>query len=139
MPAVGILTHMKFENAGSRFLYSVADTESGPVIEILDSGTVALRFTDYKCQAVSLLFDDVLGIKYQSSALDVSGWAEDCAIEVIDSEWLRETCLAEKEDPSGFRHLIIGFNERGMVLEILFARLAEANKAVNPSGGPGVF
>ena len=130
---------MKFENAGSRFPYSVADTESGPVIEILNNGTVVLRFTDYKCQTVSLVFDDVLGVKYQSSALDVCGWAEDCAIEVIDSVWLRETCLAEKEDQSRFRHLIIGFNERGMVLEILFARLTEANTAVNPNGGSGIL
>ena len=109
------------------------------MIEIPDDGTVRLRFTDYKCQPVSLVFDDVLGVKYQSSALDVSGWAEDCAIEVVESEWLRETCHAENEDPVRFRHLIIGFNERGMVLEILFGRLTEANQAVNPSGGSGGF
>ena len=130
---------MRFENAGTRFPYSVADTESGPVIELPDDGTVRLRFTDYKCRPVSLVFDDVLGVKYQSCSLDISGWAEDCAIEVIDSDWLRETCRAENEDPSRFRHIIIGFNERGMVLEILFSRFTEANKSVDPSGGSSGF
>lgn len=98
---------MKFENAGSRFPYSVADTESGPMIEVPEDGTLRLTFTDYKCQPVSLIFDDLLGVKYQSSTLDVSGWAEDSAIEVIDSEWLRDSCGAENLDPARFRHLTL--------------------------------
>ncbi len=125
---------MRFEDAGTRFPYSVADTESGPTIQIFDDGSLALQFTDYRCRPVSLVFEYVLGAKYQSSALHDARGAEDCAIEVVDSEWLRETCQAENEDPSRFRHLIIGFNERGMVLEILFSRFTEANKAVNTSG-----
>lgn len=116
---------MKYENAGSRFLYSVADTESGPVIELPDDGTLRLHYIDYKCQAVSLVFDNVLGVKYQSSSINVSGCAEDSVIEVVESDWLREACLVEDEDPTRFRHLIIGFNERGMALEILFSRFTE--------------
>lgn len=116
---------MRYEYAGSRFPYAVADTEAGPVIEALDDGTVRLRFSDYKSRPVSVKFSDVIGLKYQSAALDCSGLAEDGAIEVLDSVWLHETCVADNEDPASFRHLIIGFNERGMVLEILFAEMSD--------------
>jgi hypothetical protein len=121
---------MKYENAGERFPYSVADTLSGPIMTLPDDGTVRLEFTNYRNEAVLIIFDDVLGFKYQSNALDESGWAEDLAIEVIDSEWLRRTCEAEAVDPMQYRHLIIGFNERQMVVEILFATLVEVNKVL---------
>jgi hypothetical protein len=116
---------MKFEHAGAVFPYTVADTESGPEIHICDNGTVKLQFTDYRLQIVRIVFHDVLGVKYQSSALDISGLADDCAIEVIDSTWLHEICRLENVIPTSYRHFIIGFNERGMVLEILFSKISE--------------
>jgi hypothetical protein len=118
---------MKYENAGSRFPYSIADTCSGPIIRVPDNGTVELEYRNYRDELVSLVFHDVVGIKYQSTVCGESGWAEDLAIEVIDSDWLRKSCEADGLDPSQFRHLIIGFNERLMVLEILF-RTIEATK-----------
>jgi hypothetical protein len=69
---------------------------------------------------------------------DESGWAEDQAIEVIDSEWLRKTCAADNLNPHDFRHLIIGFNERQMVVEVLFRTMEETNHPMHPRGGSSV-
>lgn len=124
---------MKFEKAGSRFPYNLADTFAGPEIRIPDNGTLELQFRDYREELVSLVFDDVLGVKYQSVACDESGLAEDQAIEVIDSAWLSQTCQAAKLDPREYRHLIIGFYERSIVLEVLFKTLEEADNLKNPS------
>ena len=130
---------MRYENANTRFPYSVADTTSGPNITLQENGTLALSFVDYKGRVVAVVFHDVLGVKYQNNAFDESGRAEDCAIEVIESDWLRQTCDADRADVSQYRHLIVGFNERGMALEVLFSTITEANKAVNPSDGSRGF
>lgn len=127
---------MKYEIAGIRFPYSIADTFSGPVIRIPDNGTMELEYRNYREEQISLGFRDVLGLKYRSVVCDESGWAEDQAIEVIDSEWLRKTCVADNLDPHDFRHLIIGFNERQMVLEVLFRTIEEMNHTMDRSGGP---
>lgn len=126
---------MKYEIAGIRFPYSIADTLSGPIIRIPDNGTMKLEYRNYREEQVSLVFHDVLGIKYQSVVCDESGWAEDQAIEVIDSEWLRKTCAADNLNPHVFRHLIIGFNERQMVVEVLFRTIEETNHPMDRSGG----
>ncbi|XZE36097.1 hypothetical protein SH501x_001651 [Pirellulaceae bacterium SH501] len=129
---------MIYENAGDRFPYSIADTSSGPIIRIPDNGTVELEYKNYREELVSLVFNDVLGVKYQATVCDESGWAEDLAIEVIDSDWLRKTCVADGLDPAQYRHLIIGFNERLMVLEILFRSITETNKTMDRSSRSGV-
>ncbi|MBL8871627.1 MAG: hypothetical protein JNK90_17760 [Planctomycetaceae bacterium] len=126
---------MKYEIAGIRFPYSIADTFSGPVIRLPDNGTMELEYRNYREEQVSLVFHGVLGIKYQSVVCNESGWAEDQAIAVIDSEWLRNTCVADNLDPRDFRHLIIGFNERQMVLEVLFRNIEETNNPMDRSGG----
>ncbi len=129
---------MKYEIAGIRFQYSTADTFSGPVIRIPDNGTMELEYRNYREERISLVFRDVLGLKYQSVVRDESGWAEDQAIEVIDSEWLRKTCAADNRNPHDFRHLIIGFNERQMVVEVLFRTIEETNHRMHPNGGSAV-
>ena len=94
-----------------------------------------LEFRNYRGEQISLIFRDVIGLKYQSVVCDESGCAEDQAVEVIDSEWLRKSCVSDNLDPNDFRHLIIGFNERQVVLEVLFRTIEETNHPMDRSGG----
>ena len=125
--------NMKYENAGSRFPYSVADTESGPEFHWINVRKLRLLFTDSKSERIDIVFHNVLGLKYQNAAFDQSGWAEDAAIEVIGSDWRNATCQLAGEDPHDYRHLIIGFNERGMILDVLFSTISDNSQQGGPS------
>lgn len=98
---------------------------SGPILRVPDDGTLELEFVNWKEELVSLVFHDVLGLRYHSTVCDEFGESEDTAIEVIESLWLQESCEVEGFDPSQFRHLVVGFNERSMVLEVLFRSINE--------------
>jgi hypothetical protein len=101
----------------------VADIEWGPEFKWIDRCKLELTYKDYQNELVKIVFIDVLGVKYQCFEIGCPPDAEDSVIEFINSEWLLKLCSADNSDPQLYHRILIGFNERGMMLEIAYKDL----------------
>ena len=105
---------------------STADTESRPQIAWKDYD-LTIEFNDYTNNLVIFKFFDVPFFKFLSSEEpSVSSLSDDCIHEVQNSELLSllKSC-GEIEPDEDFKHWLVGFNEIGSFVEIIFRGFSE--------------
>jgi len=106
-----------------RFPFMVADTEAGPDIRWRKFG-LTLRFTTPQGERCCVEFSDVEHFELLSDTeLDPKLFPDDGVVEVVDSPLVQRLVssgsLTGAETPD-LKHLVIGFNEIGSYLVILF-------------------
>lgn len=109
------------------FPFPVADTEEGPTLVWRDFELV-LQFRCYLGDEHTVTFKEVLHFELVSeSELDARVFPIDGVVELLDSEIKSKLAatgeiLASKVNK--FRHIVIGFNEVGSYLIVVFSALA---------------
>ena len=108
------------------FPFPVADTDSGPVVQWKDH-SLHLQFTDYLTNQCEVIFDDVSHFEFLvEDELDPSVYDYDGVVEMIDSPVIArliEIGDISSQDAKNFHHIIIGFNEIGSYLVVIFRNL----------------
>ncbi len=108
------------------FPFPVADTEAGPRIE-WNQFTLTLRFTDYQNTDCEAVFDEVSHFELLSEdELNTSQFKYDGVVEVIDSGIIKNLLSIgeiNEDERNDFHHIVIGFNEVGSYLSIVFKNL----------------
>lgn len=80
---------------------------------IFDLGRVVLDFVDGQENPVKVVFDDVVAVRWQDAESTGPQDRDDCAYEILDSEWLG-LHLTQKAADSDHRHLRLCFNACGV-------------------------
>lgn len=108
------------------FPYSVIDLEKGPVISWA-TFTLSLSFIDFLGENREIEFHDVTHFELVSEdEFDSRFFRNDEIVEVIDSPIIAKLIdIGEihKDDAFAFRHIVIGFNEIGSYLVVIFLEL----------------
>ena len=108
------------------FPFSVADTTSGPVLR-WESERLTVEFSDYLKSPCHLVFSEVCHFEWLvEDELDSTIFSYDSAVEVVESPIIaRLTEIGEisANTRSGYRHWVIGFNEVGAYLVVIFRNL----------------
>lgn len=118
------------------FPFPVADTEEGPRFT-WDSFTLTLEFVDYLGISREVHFTGVSHYELLSEdELDSKVFQYDGAVEVLDSplvDRLIEIGEITADERRSFRHLVIGFNEIGSYLVVVYRSL-DTTKAEHDAG-----
>ncbi|MCX7554759.1 hypothetical protein OS175_12830 [Marinicella sp. S1101] len=106
-----------------RLPFSVADTEEGPIIK-WDKYSLLVQFKSFENRACEIVFSEVSHFEFLvEDELDSKIFQYDGAIEIIDSQTINNlVSIGEisKEEISSFHHVVIGFNEIGSYLSVVF-------------------
>lgn len=105
---------------------STADIEKGPQV-IWEEFGLRITFNDYLNQPVALLFNEVPHFKLLSSDEPrLSSLQDDSVFEVLSSELIESlTACGELDAETDFKHWLIGFNEIGTFVEVIFQDFEE--------------
>jgi hypothetical protein len=110
------------------FPYSVADTESGPAVNWQDY-LLTLSFTTWRNQQVSLAFHDAHHFAFfPETEENAKHYQYDGVVEVVDSQIIKQllsTCEITPEEASELKHIVIGFNELGSYLSVVFSEFTD--------------
>jgi len=105
------------------FPCSVADTESGPKI-VWEKQKLILEFQSYLKEACIVQFGEVDHFELLvEDELDSELYHYDGAVEVLESEIIDRLVAIgniDKSDASNYKHYVIGFNEIGAYISVVF-------------------
>ena len=108
------------------FPFSVADTTAGPVLR-WESERLTVEFSDYLKAPCHLVFRGVCHFEWLvEDELDSKIFPYDGAVEVVESPIiarLAEIGEISADARNGYRHWVIGFNEVGAYLVVIFQDL----------------
>ena len=107
---------------------STADTEQNPVIK-WDSFQLCIEFSDYQNISWLLKFTEVSHFCLHSSDENLfSNTSDDGVYEVVDSELIKSLIkCGEIEESDDYNHWLIGFNEIGAFVEVVFNKYEESH------------
>jgi hypothetical protein len=109
------------ELTSTNLKFSTADTEVNPKLE-WEGFDLTINFTDYTNTQVRLKFFDVPHFKVLSSdEPEVAATSDDGVYEVVDSELIKSLIkCGEINEAEEYRHWLVGFNEIGSIIEVVF-------------------
>ncbi|MEO0474892.1 MAG: hypothetical protein AAF085_02820 [Planctomycetota bacterium] len=103
--------------------FPVADTEAGPCI-VWDSFTLKASFTDYCGKLREFCFSELSHFEFVSEdELDSNLYQYDGAVEVLNSQIISrliEIGEIPETDRQDYHHVVVGFNEIGSYLVVVF-------------------
>jgi len=102
--------------------HSTADAESNPRI-VWEDFELAIYYSDYTNTSVCLKFSDVSHFKMLGSEeSSVTGTSDDGVYEVINSDLISSLIeCGEIEASENYKHWLVGFNEIGSIIEVVFS------------------
>ena len=113
----------KLKTTSYNFPYPVADTESGPTIN-WDQYVLEVNFVSYQNISCKAIFYDVSHFEFISEDEVTHGhYAYDGVIEVKESSQIEKLVSVgeiDKIEALKFKHIVIGFNEKGIYLVVIF-------------------
>ncbi|MEM7244475.1 MAG: hypothetical protein AAF533_03990 [Acidobacteriota bacterium] len=105
---------------------AVADTQAGPVMR-WERSDLTLSFTDYQDEPCCLRFEDVPHFELLADGeLDGRVFFDDGAVEVLGSPVMAklvEVGALTDSEAEAHRHVVIGFNEIGSFLSIVYRNM----------------
>lgn len=106
-----------------KFPFSIADTTAGPLLR-WESERLTVEFSDYLQARCQIAFNEVCHFEWLvEDELDSTIFPYDGAVEVVESPVIaRLTAIGEISQGigTGYRHWVIGFNEVGAKLVVIF-------------------
>ncbi|MCP4447968.1 MAG: hypothetical protein GY811_21925 [Myxococcales bacterium] len=78
-----------------------------------EQGRVELDYVDWQDKPVKIVFDDAAAVRWQDADLAGPQERDDCAYEILDSEWLSIHLDQNAAEPE-HRHLRLCFNACGV-------------------------
>ena len=103
--------------------FSVADAEEGPIIK-WEKYSLLIQFKSFENRTCEIAFFEVSHFEFLvEDELDSKIFQYDGAVEILDSQTTNNlVSIGEisKEEASSFRHVVIGFNEIGSYLSVVF-------------------
>jgi hypothetical protein len=87
----------------------------------VDAAHVTVRFLDWRDVACEIVFAEPLGVRWVVEG-EAKPWRDDTTCEVRGSAWLATASREHGVSAEGYAHYQLGFNEVGMVLELLVRR-----------------
>lgn len=105
------------------FPFSVADTTAGPVLR-WENERLTVEFSDYLQTRCNVTFNEVCHFEWLvEDELDSTIFPYDGAVEVVESPVIARLTAIGQISPgigTGYRHWVIGFNEVGAKLVVIF-------------------
>ena len=113
----------KLKTTSYKFPYPVADTESGPTL-YWDRFVLEVNFVSYQNISCKAIFDDVSHFEFISEDEVTHGnYSYDGVVEVKNSPLIEKLVSVgeiDKSEALELKHIVIGFNEIGSYLTIVF-------------------
>ena len=108
--------------------FPVADTECGPVLK-WERECLTVSFTTLMKDPVELIFEDVPHFEWVAEGvLDPRSHPDDGAVRVVDSPLIKrfvEIGTLTRKEAAHCTHAVIGFNELGTYLVIVFRMMKQ--------------
>jgi hypothetical protein len=87
----------------------------------VDGARVIVRFVDWRDEPREVVFEDPLGVRWVPAG-EANPPRDDMTYEVRSSPWLASASREHAVATEDYAHYQLGFNEVGMVLEVLARR-----------------